>query len=323
MMMSSEAPELRARIGREGSRWYNERPLPTEVAEWFSGIPLHPGMSHEKYVNGIVLIPGKEKSDEIVGYDDHGFPQVRSDVQHLTWTPYMKVETRVAYFWDWVAQAGNGAWTGSIEPAGIITKEPSGLPPGFFSYRATSPKAEGKEVRFVGASFRVRVVDSYTGRVVLEGGLGTKIVQTATKWDVDPNAVMKAETGAIGRALGVAGMLVMPGSGIATAEDMAENLAPSAPAITPEGAAVPEDVPAPVVPEQPDDDVLRVHIGELLKVLAKDHPPYHVGVIEWMVGRKLPFLDDTTPKLEDFTSMQLKGTVKKLERVLDEQTRQG
>src|SRR5215218_10140963 len=94
------AEQVRPRRGREGNRWINERPSAQEVAEWFATVPLHEGMKHEPYVGGVTLIPAKEKSDEIVGYDDDGFAIVRENVQKLTWTPYMKVDTRIRYFWD-------------------------------------------------------------------------------------------------------------------------------------------------------------------------------------------------------------------------------
>jgi hypothetical protein len=94
------------RRGREGSRWINERPTSQEVAEWFRSVPLHDGMDHEKYVGGITLIQGVEKADEIVGYDGDGRPVIVEDVRNVTFTPYMKVETRVAYFHDYVDRLG-------------------------------------------------------------------------------------------------------------------------------------------------------------------------------------------------------------------------
>jgi hypothetical protein len=307
------------RRGREGSRWINERPTSQEVAEWFRTVPLHDGMDHEKYVGGITLIQGVEKADEIVGYDGDGRPVIVEDVRNVTFTPYMKVETRVAYFHDYVDHLGADdryAEVGTvpiIEPITPVGGEALGLPPGFFAYRASGPKGE---VKFIGCSYRVAIVErpkfvesGIAGRRVMEAipileGRGTKVVPTSTRYDVDLNAVMKAETGAIGRALGVAGILVLPGSGIATAEDMLEAMAP-APAATPEGATLPgEDVTAPL-----NDDELRQRATALLEEFEA-FPEAAAKFRDWAKGRG-------HVTLNSLNSPALKGFVRKLERDLD------
>src|SRR5438270_2137926 len=76
-------------------------------------------------------------------------------------------------------------------------------------------------------------------------GQGTKQVSGGA----DANGLMKAQTGAIGRALGVAGILVV-GTGIATAEDMQEFTAAAAPPPGPEAAQLPL-VPSEIAPGEP------------------------------------------------------------------------
>lgn len=312
--------DVRVRRGREGSRWINERPTSGEVAEWFKTVPLHEGMDHEKYVGGITLIPGKEKGDAIVGYDGDGRPLV-AEMQDMTFTPYMKVETRVAYFHDFIDRLGRDdryaevGVVGVIEPIVVPGYAELGLPPGFFAYRASH--ASKGEVKFIGCSYRVSALERPSfvsvgingSRRQMEAipifeGRGTKIVATATKWDVDPNAVMKAETGAIGRALGVAGMLVLPGSGIATAEDMLEAMGPA-----PGGSAdaqLPATAPA---DERLTDDELRERAARLLESLG-EYPEALAAFREWAKSRG-------HASLGSLTSPALKGFVKKLEKDLD------
>lgn len=318
-MMSTE---LKARRGREGSRWVNERPTEREVAKWFADVPLHDGMEHARYVNGITLIPAVEKVDEIAGYDDNGRPVVVEDVRNMTWTPYMKVETRVAYFHDY-ARRIEEQWPDGlrsvIEPVPVPGSTELGLPDGFFAFRASH--ASKGEVKFIGARYRVAITTMPKwvsagvggGLRVMEStpiveGVGTKIVATASKWDVDANSVMKAETGAIGRALGVAGMLVLPGSGIATAEDMLEAMGP-APAASPADAALPADA-EPAVERQLSDPELRDRAGALLQTFDAEYPEAAARFREWAKGRG-------HAKLSDLTSPALKGFVRKLEKELD------
>jgi hypothetical protein len=283
------------RRGREGSRWYNQRPTAEEVAEWFYTVPLHDGMLAADYVSGITLIPAKEKSDEVVGWDSNGLPQIR-ERQDLVFIPYVKVDTRVAYFWRLMEDRD---WVGAIEPIIAPNTENLGLPPGFFKYAAADPK--GKTVSFVGCSMRITIADA-EGKTVRTPPPGTKIVSTATRWDVDQNSIMKAETGAIGRALGMAGMLVVPGSGVATAEDMADSSVAA-------GAAGEPSLPT-TTGEPTTDEELRERATELVEQLGQADPAKLELFQAWARARSLT--------LENAQGPVLKGAVKKLEKTVAE-----
>jgi hypothetical protein len=285
------------RRGREGSRWYNQRPTAEEVAEWFYTVRLADGMLHPDYISGITLISAKEKSDEVFNFDSDGLPLIR-ERQDLVFIPYVKVDTRVAYFWNLIDHHAEQGWVGTIDPVTTPASETLGLPPGFFKYAATDPK--GKAASFVGCSMRVKVVAG-DGKLVMHPPPGTKIVSTATKWDVDQNAVMKAETGAVGRALGMAGMLVVPGSGVATAEDMADNNVPA-------GAAAEPVLPATAV--ELTDDQLRDRATDLVAELSRLSRPKLEEYQEWARGRGLVLTQAQGPVL--------KGAVKKLEKTIAE-----
>lgn len=289
-------PDPVIRKGREGSRWYNERPTADAVADWFYTVSLHSDMQHRDYVSGIVLIPAKEKSDELVSFDKSGLPQLRERTD-LVYIPYVKVETRVAYFWRYVEI--NEGWVASIDPVVSPGTEQLGLPPGYFKYAAADPK--GKTVSFVCCSMRVKVVDD-TGKLIMHPPPGTKAIATSTRWDVDQNALMKAETGAVGRALGMAGMLVVPGSGVATAEDMDD-------AAVPAGAAAEPELPA-APPAELSDEQLRVRAIGLTAQLDAADPAKLAEFQAWARGRGLVLAQAQGPVL--------KGAVKKLEKMLAE-----
>jgi hypothetical protein len=302
MAVVAQTDERVLRRGREGSRWYNVRPTSDEVAAWFATIPLHEGMQHEHYIGGVTLIQTKEKSEEVTGFDDDGLP-IFKERQDAVYVPYVKVETRVAYFWQLMEKRD---WKGEILPV-PSPGEPVGLPAGFFRYSATKP--DQKIVTFVGCSMRVHVTErsrtTTDGRSVMTPPPGSKIVPTATRWDVDPNALMKAETGAIGRALGVAGMLVVPGSGVATAEDMLEAL--SGP---PPGATEPQ-LPTPAAAEAPKtDEQLRALVGELATELGELNGRALEDYQTWARGRGL--------KLDTAQGAVLRGAVRKLETLVEQ-----
>jgi hypothetical protein len=291
------------RRGKEGSRWYNARPASDEVASWFATIPLHEGMDHEHYIGGVTLILAKERSEEVAGFDDQGLPIIK-ERQDLVYVPYVKVETRVAYFWKLMDIR---AWRGKIEPVAPVGGDQIGQPPGYFRYSASKP--DGKVVNFVGCSMQVSVRESSRtsseGPLVMSPPPGAKIIPATTKWDVDVNALMKAETGAIGRALGVAGMLVVPGSGVATAEDMLELSAAAPAAVEPQ---LP-DVPQPATPvTHAGDEQLRSRAAELVAQLAEQDPKGHEAFQEWARGRNL--------RLDSAQGAALRGVVKKLENTL-------
>lgn len=224
-------PAEQQEIGRqEGSRWINRRPGPDEFAKWFrENVRVHDGLSHADYLPGITLIPNKEKVKD-VRLDQNGNPAI-VDVEQMVWAPYPKVETRVAYFWNYMAL--HPEWKGSIKLI-VDGDPPPHLPRGFFQLTGQDPS--GKPVPFVGVSYQVGIITrGRHAEPVIEPPAGTKVVALNKRgWNgvisPDENAIHKAQTGGIGRALGFAGMLMVPGAGIATAEDMLEFLAGDTPA---------------------------------------------------------------------------------------------
>jgi hypothetical protein len=299
--MAAVTFEPHLRHGREGSRWYNARPTGEELAQWFAQVPLHEGMAHEHFISGIVLIQAEEKSNEVVGYDNDGLPLIR-ERKDLVYVPYPKVEARVAYFWKLMEIR---QWRGEILPVPPVGGDPIGLPPGYFRYSATKP--DSKVVNFVGCSMQVKVWEPSRHHseptAVMTPPPGSKIVPTATRWDVDANALMKAETGAIGRALGVAGMLVVPGSGVATAEDMLELAGP------PAGAQEPQ-LPEPETPVAPaSEEQLREQAARLADELSTLNEKGHTEFQEWARGRNL--------RLDTAQGAALRGVVKKLEGLVE------
>jgi hypothetical protein len=293
--------EVAPRRGREGSRWYNMRPGGDELAQWFANVPLHEGMKHEHYISGITLIQAKASSEEVFGFDELGLPEMR-ERKDLVYVPYPKVETRVAYFWQLMEL--HEEWEGEIVPVAAVGGDPFGLPPGFFRYTATKP--DQKVVSFIACSMQVRVWErsrhTKDVRMVMGPPPGTKAVPAATRWDADPNALMKAETGAVGRALGMAGMLVVPGSGVATAEDMLEALQSPPP-----GAAAAELPDAGGVPES--DEQLRDRANALVDELAGVDAKALEQFREWARGRNLT--------LATAQGSVLRGVVRKLEGMVE------
>src|SRR4051794_39174196 len=99
----SNAQVERVAAVQEGSRWLYSKPDGEMVADWFRTQTLHDGMSHEAYLSGIVLISSTEKVKETRRrVSDGGYFQVELDIP--IFTPYVKVDTRVAYFWNLVRQ---------------------------------------------------------------------------------------------------------------------------------------------------------------------------------------------------------------------------
>lgn len=218
--MSGEATVVEA--VQEGSRWLDAKPAGDDFAKWFiDNVRMHKEMDPALYLPGIILIPQNEKT-KVREVAPNG-RTIEKDVYRKTFTPYAKVDTRLAYFWDLCERRD---WVGEIDkvvPSGATTQlGGTVLPEGF--YAIPYPKPEG--------SYGVQLCCSAQVRIYRRDGRGetdrkspvmlppaaTKVV----KFDPDPNTPLKCETGAIGRALGMAGMLVIPGSGVSTAEDMQE-----------------------------------------------------------------------------------------------------
>lgn len=301
---------------QEGSRWINRRPTGEEVAAWFmDNAPMHEGMDPKRYVTGVTLIPAKEKV-RVMRMRPQTGAMFMVEEEQLVYTPYVKVETRVAYFWDLMRVQET---VGVIEPAKVKQHKDlrnEHLPPGFF--RMVIRKADGKDVNFLACSMQVWVYagdDSRPqgrGRALMEPPAGTKMVAELTKYGEDPFVVMKAETGAVGRALGMAGMLVLPGSGVATAEDMQEAATAggggSVDALLPEQ----EEPGAPQEPQadaaQAPDAEIRKRIAELSAQLESDNPGGFEQVQEWAAERKID--------LNNIKAEQLRGVLRQIERAM-------
>src|SRR5437867_884139 len=86
---------------QEGSRWLYSKPDGEQVASWFQTQTIDERLSHEEYLSGVVLIPATEKIKETRRRTTDGaYFQVELEIP--TFTPYVKVDTRIAYFWDLV-----------------------------------------------------------------------------------------------------------------------------------------------------------------------------------------------------------------------------
>jgi hypothetical protein len=213
---------------QEGSRWRFARPTGDEVATWFGKQPLDDGMDAADFVSGIVLIPASENvKRQVPGRQAGTVATVES--REMTFTPYVRVDTRVRYF----RKLGDHRELVSvIEPAEVpqITSgafSNAHLPDGYWWYVIGSGDAAKRSLCCTMRVALYRPEDYFGEGEDTNAGPARRarpVLFGASTKQVDPfdqNALAKAETGAIGRALGVAGILVI-GTGIATAEDMAE-----------------------------------------------------------------------------------------------------
>lgn len=297
----------RPRTGRIGNRFVNEQPTAAELTEWFKTVPLHEGLRHENYIGGITLIPQTVKEKAVDGFNQGSGAPIIVERTSLIYTPYPSVAVRIRYFNDWNAAQDDVVAILQVDPPPGGT-DTVGLPEGFFKYVAADNA--GKTQNFIGYSTRVRVYkkgtikyadvrqgpvkDAYTRRVaegelMAEFAAGTKITAVTGRFGVDENAPMKAQTGAVGRALGMAGFLTLPGSTVATADDMHE-FTGSGPA-APEAAILPPTAP---VAATPDPDPER----HLLKLTADLR---EAGKLEefqaWCLERKITMADATRGEL--------------------------
>jgi hypothetical protein len=324
----NETLQLPQRVGRIGSSWWNYRPTGEEVAEWFATTTLHEGMEHADWVTGITLIEATQKITEIAGFSDDNRPILVPDVQHLTYVPYPKVDTRIAYFHRLMSI--REGWTGFVLP--VPAQNPSGMSVGLFAVKAKLP--DGSVASLVCCTSRVLVIEGDvewveqedadgvkrrypTGKTVIDAPPGTKSVPILNRWGkADENAVAKAQTGSVGRALGFAGMLVIPGTGVATAEDMQEALSggQGSPGAPETATAVPDQSSGSGRFPEDDDTALRTRAADLLRKLQQEHPADLLAFQAWARERK-------HKRLEDISGAALKGVTKKLEKVLDEAER--
>lgn len=315
---------------QEGSRWINKRPSGDELASWFKdNVRLHDGLAAQDYVTGVVVIGAKEKLKEARRAANGNVQLI--DVERQTWTPYAKVETRVAYFWDLMLK--NPDWLGIIEPQDVPRLETAGvynlnLPVGFF--RLPVALEDGQFVHFIASSMRVRILDrstvervtrtrkvtdvegqvvdevevqGYDGIPVMDFPPAVKMIAQLGRYGADEFSLMKAETGAVGRALGMAGMLVIPGSGIATAEDMQEANAGARGEPAPE-ATLPDAAPGAEAPAETAEEMIQGGIARL----QSEAPDLYEELAAWATEKKIDLM---TPK-----ETQLRGLLLQVERKL-------
>jgi hypothetical protein len=204
------------------------------------------------------------------------------------------------------------------------------LPPGFF---VMSVPVQNEIAHYLCASYKVEIfekVEQGEDRVV-RSGRGTKMVPLVTSrtWDgrttikPDDNSIMKAETGAIGRAIALAGIFNIPGSGVATAEDMFEALNAPGAGVQPEadasqqtgGPAAPTAEPAPAKTreeEQADEHKEMVARARALVEEGSNYPGVLDEFREWGQKRNPPVRN-----LGNLRGAALRGAIKKLEKLVE------
>lgn len=305
---------------QEGSRWRYARPSSTEVKDWFSTQILDEGMDHDDYLSGVVVIPANEKVKQA---KVDGDKNVVEEIYELTFTPYVRIDMRVLYFRRY-AERNNLIRV--VEPVEVPRIADAGsayfnahMAKGFWWHVVSV--GSGPPRRYLVSTHRVALYERepYTaalrdpGRTTLPvpilEGIGSKQVNGGA----DDNAIMKAETGAIGRALGVAGILVV-GTGIATAEDMIEATAgPQAAG----SAQIPEGGPgmpaAPLDPAQQHAE-LRERALALQGELKGDHPEAWREFAAWWKERQHA---EGWADLNVVPMDPLRGIVSKMERMVD------
>jgi hypothetical protein len=323
--MPDTPQEVELAAEQHGSRWFHAPPAGEDFAAWFAAnVKIHEGMEHAPYVTGCVMIGSQETYKRTIQKANGEL--VFLDSKRRVYTPYAKVETRVAYFWDLMDTDGFDDVVGMIEPVPMASLNDPGyvnynLPPGFFRIPIG---LGGNIVSYIGCSMKVSMWDkgsimwvereevtrlpdgTETTRPFHElQGTPVRVFPSATKMvpvlsrsdEEDPFAVMKAETGAVGRALGMAGMLVIPGSGVATADDMLE-----VDSIT---RGVTSDPSLPAAPQAAAEGVDEV---EELKVRFEALDKGQQTIVEeWAEGRKI---DLSNPK-----STQLRAIRAQIDRL--------
>jgi hypothetical protein len=363
-MPNQQQQPVEPRKGREGGRWINERPTSEEFGRWFGeNMKLDEKLDAANYVGGVVLIPAVDnKAKYVTGYQQNGRPIIEEG-EELSYIPYAKVETRINYFWDlmdvhedaWVAEVEHvkldrlpidigdatqiveeeGKHTETIRPAkpDALTTMVHQMPEG---YSLMSIPVGNGYSHFLCCTIRVSIYRKgedgapvgrplRTGRgtkqvALLKGGYGSRQPYA------DDSSMMKAETGALGRALGFAGIFVIPGSGVATAEDMQEQMVGGVVPATQEpneppaegnaGPAAPETAPVRTGAEQSADDEakMKARAMDLWRVLQAEHPEKAQEFPAWANQRGLRSLNDAQGNV-------LRGVVRKLEKMTDEADR--
>lgn len=341
-----KAPPPAAQVlgGREGARWINRRPEPEEFASWFTdNVPLDEGMEAKDYLGGMTLIPAQEKVKYVKGAAANGEPIIAQKDQ-LVYVPYPKVEARVSYYWKLMEKRVDD-WVGVIEPVPTPRVEDESavgqinkiLPEGFF---VLPVPVQSSYVHFICCTMRVRIYERPVettmdgDRVIftdapIRQGRGTKQIPLLKRGYkdsppyADDVALMRAETGALGRALGMAGILIVPGSSIATAEDMLEGFGtvpvPSQAADQPEAEQLtlpqveqPKPIQTGAEVEEADREQLILQARETLAVLNDQYKPAYEEFRVWAAAKKPPVRDIGT-----LDGAALRGVVKKLTALHD------
>lgn len=297
-----------------GSRWFDARPDGDEIAKWFlSDVPMHDGLKPERYVAGVTLIQQTEKRKVLRTAAD-GETSFFAEFEELVFTPYAKVETRDLYWHDYLASRSDVV--GAIEAAPVAHVSQDGLysmhlPEGFF-IQAVREK-DNRVAHYLCCSRVVKIVKADSAEIGPDGKLrgvpvvinppGTKAVPMIGRYGPDDTALMKAETGAVGRALGFAGMLVIPGTGVATAEDVLEAMRgdDGNPAAVAEEPALP--------PPSSLEDRLAAVVAEL-----KPHEDKHREFTDWLGTKKLP------ADIAKIPASARRGVLRQAERRLKEAT---
>lgn len=335
--------------GREGARWINKRPDPEEFAEWFEqNVPLDDGMKHKDYVGGMTLIPGTEKVKHVKGMDSQGLPVI-GEKEQLSFVPYPKVEARLSYFWrlmehrskDWhglikpvlpaeaiVDETAIGKINQTLRPGFWILPVPVGEAYTYFICYTCAVRVYQKPIQFGFQEITDAEGVTTRKRIILDEpireGEATKQVALVKRWGSNPpyaddTALMRAETGAKGRALGMAGILIVPGSSIATAEDMLEGFGGLVPATAEaqtqaEDAGSGEKLPVITTPqtgaekaEQTREEIIN-EARALLQELHDQHSDTYTEFLAWSRAKNPPVRN-----IADLDGPALRGCLKKLQ----------
>ncbi|MFL5861095.1 MAG: hypothetical protein ACJ780_09980 [Solirubrobacteraceae bacterium] len=302
---------------QEGARWRWHRPSGEAVAAWFATQPLDDGMVPEHYVGGVVLIPQSEK----VRYTRPD--GATSERYEQVFTPYVQIGTRVGYARRLAEHRGLIYHTEAAPvPRSANPQSPyfnGNMPDGLWWHIVAA--ADGQSLRYLCATTNVGLYEpqSYAAKLrgervlPLLGGQGTKQVGGGP----DPNQIAKAQTGAIGRALGVAGILVI-GTGIATVEDMQELPGYGATPVAPEPSlpATPSEIAAgepPPVDPSAQLDQLRSR-AQALQAQLQEAGAWGPVAAWWQERSR----NENWNGLESVPYEGLKGVVAYMERALAE-----
>jgi len=275
-------------------------------------------MLHEHYVGGAVLIPQTEK----VKYTT---PRGQQERYENVWTPYIQVGTRIAYFRRLAEVRG-------LIPVIEAAEVPRSSNPasGYFNghmpagYWYLIVPTSGEAVRYLCCTMKVALYEPVAYAERLKGGQPLPVISGESTKQVaggpDLNGLAKAQTGAIGRALGVAGILTL-GTGVATAEDMLEIAGPMGTSpVGPDAAVLPPPVeaaagePVAIDPAVAREEMMARALGLQAQMQEEAPGRWSEFVAWWGEQRALR----GWAKLGDVPTDALKGIVIRMERALAE-----